>query len=76
MIREASKKTIVGYQLLGGGKYLDSETGDRRKAFERAIADRCSYVEVYRSDLLDPKLKEAIQFLADGLGRNLQEQGK
>jgi len=66
MIRGASSKTIVGYQMLGGGKFLDDQTGDRHKAFERAIADGCSYVEVYRADLLDPTWKSAVEFLNKG----------
>ncbi len=72
-IREASATTIGGYQMVGGGKFLDKETGDRRKAFERAIEDRCLYVEVYRGDLLDPKWEKAVQFLAEGLRKNVRD---
>ncbi len=70
MLRQASTKTVVGYQMLGGGKFLDAQTGNRRLAFERAIADGCSYVEVYRADLKDAKWKEAMVFLARGLADN------
>jgi len=70
MLREAARTTTVGYQMLGGGRFLDEQTGDRRKCFERAIGDGCRYVEVYRQDLLDPKWQSAVDYLADGLGRN------
>ncbi len=70
MLRQASRTTTVGYQMLGGGKFLDQQTGDRRKCFERAIAEGCSYVEVYRQDLADPQWQSAIDLLAGGLGRN------
>lgn len=70
MIRESSKKTIVGYQMVGGGQFLDTQTGDRKIAFEHAIEDGCSYVEVYVADLRDPKWKEAMVFLANGLAKN------
>lgn len=67
MIRAASKRTTTGYQMLGGGKFLDLQTGDRRLAFEHAIHDNCSYLEVYKADLLDPRLRDALIFLANGL---------
>jgi hypothetical protein len=70
MIRQASSITTVGYQMLGGGKFLDQQTGDRKKAFLRAIEDHCSYVEVYRADLLDPKWREEIEFLAKELDKS------
>ena len=67
MLRLAAQTTTVGYQMLGGGKFLDQQTGDRRKCFERAIGDGCRYVEIYRQDLLDPKWRSALDYLADGL---------
>ncbi|MBV9659399.1 MAG: hypothetical protein JO295_14965 [Verrucomicrobia bacterium] len=70
MLRGASAKTVVGYQMVGGGRFLDAQTGDRRAAFENAIQDHASYVEVYRTDLIDPQWREALQFLARGLRSN------
>ena len=70
MLSQASRTTTVGYQMLGGGDFLDQKTGDRRKAFDRAIADGCKYVEVYRQDLNDPKWRSAVEYLADGLRKN------
>ncbi len=69
MIRAASTRTVVGYQMLGGGKFLDTQTGDRRAAFENAINDNSSYVEVYKADLMDPTLRSDMVFLADALRR-------
>ncbi len=70
MIRAAATRTVVGYQMLGGGKFLDAQTGDRRTAFEHAIKDHSAYVEVYRADLIDSRLQGAMTFLADGLLNN------
>ena len=69
MLQRAARTTTVGYQMLGGGKFLDRQTGDRRKCFERAIGDGCRYVEVYRPDLLDPKWQSALDYLANELQR-------
>lgn len=66
IIREASKRTIVGYQMLGGRGFVDKETGDRMTAFRNAIEDHVSYVEVYASDVRDPAKRDALQFLASG----------
>lgn len=63
IIREASKKTVVGYQMLGGRGFVDKQTGDRMMAFSNAIEDNVSYVEVYASDVRDPGLKGALQSL-------------
>ena len=76
MLRLAARTTTVGYQMLGGGRFLDEQTGDRRKCFERAIGDGCRYVEVYRQDLLDPKWQSAVDYLADGLHRNARTSSK
>ncbi len=67
MIRAASGKTTVGYQMLGSVNFLDAQTGDRKMAFENAIGDNSSYVEVYKADLAEPRLKGDMIFLADGL---------
>ena len=72
MLRAAAETTTVGYQMLGGGKFLDQDTGDRRKCFERAVGDHCKYVEVYREDLRDPKWQAAVEYLAEGLRRNAE----
>ena len=70
MIRVASTRTVVGYQMLGGGKFLDAQTGDRKTAFQNAIDDNSSYVEVYKADLMDPTLRDDVEFLASGLRGN------
>jgi len=64
LLRAASAKTVVGYQMLGGGRFLDAQLGDRKRAFENALQDHVSYVEVYRADLLDPQWKGSLQQLA------------
>ncbi len=74
MIRKAARKTVVGYQMLGGGKFLDAETGNRKIAFEHAIEDGCSYVEVYTADVRNPKWQDAMVFLANGLAKNIKKQ--
>ena len=60
ILREASKKTIVGYQLLGGIGWLEEEVGDRVKALENAKADHASYVEVHASDFRDDEIRKQI----------------
>jgi hypothetical protein len=64
ILREASAKTSIGYQMLGSRNFLDKETGDRFKAFRNAIEDHASYVEVYTTDVKDPAQRSALQFLA------------
>ncbi|MBM4283657.1 MAG: hypothetical protein FJ128_00190 [Deltaproteobacteria bacterium] len=68
IIRRAAARTIVGYQMLGGRDWQDHKVGDRGRAFDIALADGVSYVEVYRSDLMDPTLRAAVHRLAVGLG--------
>jgi hypothetical protein len=68
-LREASRKTLVGYQMLGGKGFLDKQVGDRVIAFRNALEDHASYVEVYASDVRDPGLKAALQFLASEANR-------
>jgi hypothetical protein len=63
IIREASARTIVGYQMLGGKGFLDEQTGDRGVTFQHAREDNASYVEVYAPDVRDPGLRGALQFL-------------
>lgn len=69
MIRAASMNTTVGYQMLGGGNFLDAQTGDRRTAAANALNDHSSYVEVYKADLLNPQLPSDMIFLASGLAQ-------
>jgi Beta-galactosidase len=69
IIREASGKTVVGYQMLGGKEFLEGQTGDRIIAFRNAREDLVSYVEVYASDVRDPGQNGALQFLATGSER-------
>jgi Beta-galactosidase len=63
IIREASAKTVVGYQLLGGKGFLEQQTGDRLAAFRNALEDHVSYLEVYASDVRDPGQRGALQSL-------------
>ena len=69
IIREASVKTVVGYQMLGGKGFLERQTGDRVAAFRHALEDNASYVEVYAPDVRDARLRGALEFLAKRLGR-------
>ena len=69
IIREASVKTIVGYQMLGGRGFLEKQTGNRLAAFRNAMEDHVSYVEVYASDVRDPTMKSALQSLSAMKGR-------
>jgi hypothetical protein len=64
IIREASAKTTVGYQMVGGKDHLHERTGDRIAAFRNALEDRVGYVEVYAADVRDPAQQRALQFLA------------
>ena len=69
IIREASAKTIVGYQMLGGKGFYDKETGDRLTAFRNALEDHVSYIEMYASDVRDPNQRRSLQFLAAPITR-------
>jgi hypothetical protein len=64
IIREASTKTVVGYQMVGGKGFLERQTGDRWAAFRQAWEDGASYLEVYASDIRDPTQQEALQRLS------------
>lgn len=69
IIRDASVKTVVGYQMLGGKGFLEKQTGDRVAAFRHALEDNVSYVEVYAPDVRDSRLRGALEFLARRLER-------
>lgn len=70
IIRQAAAKTRVGYQMTGGGGWLEGKVGDRGTAFRHALEDRASYLEVYHGDLLNPALTGTIHNLAVGLAKN------
>ncbi len=61
-IRSAASVTNVGYQMIGDAPTSASLT----QAFEVAIQDQASYVEVYASDVLDPANVTALRYLAGG----------
>jgi hypothetical protein len=69
IIRQASAKTVVGYQMVGGKGFLEGQTGDRMQAFRNASEDHVGYLEVYASDVSDPQQKRALQFLANPFER-------
>ncbi len=73
ILREASATTTVGYQMGGTGK---SGRIVWPKAFQRAIEDKCSYLEVFSVDVLDPERKEDLAYLAKGLKANHEAKGK
>lgn len=62
-LREASARTVVGYQMFGGKRFLHEQTGDRRTAFRNALEDRVTYVEVYASDVRDSGQRRALESL-------------
>lgn len=66
ILREASKKTVVGYQMIGGKNWLNEEVGDRGRAFRNAIEDNASYIEVYAGDVNDPELESLLRQLSAG----------
>jgi hypothetical protein len=59
IIRAAASKTRVGYQMSGGGGWIAATVGSRSQAFQIAIEDGASYLEVYRGDLTNPAEDEA-----------------
>jgi hypothetical protein len=64
-IRAASHVTRVGWQMYGGeGTPQNRATGNRRQAFQVAIQDHASYVEVYASDIFDRANASALLYLA------------
>ena len=63
IIRQASSKTIVGYQMIGGKGFLEKQTGDRLTAFRNALEDGASYIEVYASDVRDHAHRSMLQSL-------------
>jgi hypothetical protein len=67
ILRDASRKTLVGYQMVGGKDWLHQETGDRKAAFRNALEDRASYVEVYASDIRDPAQRHALEILTNAV---------
>jgi len=73
ILREASATTTVGYQMGGTGRAGRIQWP---KAFQRAIEDKCSYLEVFSVDVLDPNRKDDLAFLAKGLKENHASKGK
>jgi hypothetical protein len=67
ILQKAVNKTVIGYQMTGGRAWNDKLVGDRWTAFQLALADKASYVEVYRADVVDPSTANAIKALAAGL---------
>ena len=66
-IRMAAPVTTVGYQMYGGsGSILSANTGDRMTAFQVALSDHASYLEVYDTDLLNSSLSSDIHYLISG----------
>ena len=61
-IRTVSSLTRVGYQMIGNTTSAD----DLQKAFQVAIEDHASYVEVYGPDIVDPANQAALRYLASG----------
>jgi hypothetical protein len=59
-IRHAADTTRVGYQMIGSAPTATS----LQQAFQVAIQDHSSYVEVYGSDVLDPTSVTALRYLA------------
>jgi hypothetical protein len=65
IIRKASAKTIVGYQMVGRKGYLEEQTGDRMEAFRNASEDHVGYLEVCASNDSDSEQNRALQLLAN-----------
>lgn len=65
ILRNASQKTIVGYQMLGGKNWIDKDTGNRSAAFRNAVEDNASYIEIYPGDINDKKYKVLLQQLSN-----------
>jgi hypothetical protein len=61
-IRSASGTTRVGYQMIGPAPTATS----LQQAFQVAIQDNSSYVEVYASDVIDLANATALRYLASG----------
>ena len=73
ILSEASAATTVGYQMGGtdkGGKIVWP------KAFQQAIEDKCSYLEIFEVDINDPKRKDDLVLLAKGLKENNESKAK
>ncbi len=60
VIRSAASVTHVCYQMIGDASTSTSLT----QAFQVAIQDQSSYVEVYASDVLDSTNQAALRYLA------------
>jgi hypothetical protein len=69
ILREASAKTTVGYQMVGGKGFRDRQIGDRLTAFLTALEDYASHLEVYASDVRDLGQRGALEFLSSRLER-------
>jgi hypothetical protein len=72
LIREAVRQSgIGGYQAGGGflpGGWRYPEWGDPKIGFQKAVEDKVTSVEIYRSDLLkgDQQFNQAVELLAEG----------
>jgi len=63
IMRDYSKKTTVGFQMLGTSERMKG----LRKAIENALVGGASYLEIYQSDLIKAKFKADIQYAASQL---------
>ncbi|MBI2569892.1 MAG: beta-galactosidase [Candidatus Schekmanbacteria bacterium] len=65
ILRGAAGRTVVGYQMVGGGGFLEQQTGSRLEALRRATEDHASYLEVYAGDLQNAGLKATFRQFAE-----------
>jgi len=54
----------VGYQMVGSQNWLPQSLGDYMVAFQKAVDVGASYLEVYRSDVIDPTLADELEWLS------------
>ena len=59
-IAAASANTTVGYQMTGGKSWFPERMGSYTAAFEKALRNKASYFEIYRSDILASDLQDEL----------------
>jgi hypothetical protein len=64
ILQTASLGTSIGYQMTGSVNWNPGNVGDRQSAFQIALDDKATHVEIYHDDYADGSFASAIRYLA------------
>jgi hypothetical protein len=64
ILQATSLGTPIGYQMTGSVNWNPASVGDRQTAFQIALDDKATHVEIYHDDYADGSFASALRFLA------------